>query len=293
MEDILTVAVVNFKSSYRDIDSNIRRMKGYAAAALRRGADIVLLPEVAQTGADFICDEDIPLEEKHAAGREPSEQCFNDMSKISKKYGGYIVYGAVETTDDDKFYNCAFVCGPEGKIGRYRKIHPFWNENAWFDKGTEPFMFNTPWGPVGVGICYDTYQFPELMRYYVDKGARLYLNPTALMEEVTFNGSHESFLSYYSTLDYGVLCNTIFIASSNLTGYDHGSYFGGGSIVIGPKITPFYETDIHTYGGSRDDAQEGISMATIDLSLAKRRLCMDNPFSGEPEYRPELYKTWN
>jgi predicted amidohydrolase len=152
-------------------------------------------------------------------------------------------------------------------------------------------MFDTEWGPVSIGVCYDTYQFPEIMRHYVAKGSRLYLNPTAVVEEIGREGGRQAFLDYYApTLEYGVLCNTIFIASANLTGFDDNSYFGGGSAVIGPKITPFFETNVHYYAGCKDNVQEELLVATIDLSLAKRCLMDDTGAAGEPDYRPDVYK---
>lgn len=164
------------------------------------------------------------------------------IAKTAKKYGIYIVFGLAEKTDDDgeKVYNSAVAIGPDGVIGSYKKMHPFDSENKFFTKGDTPFMFDTQWGPISIGICYDTYQFPELMRHYVAKGSRLYLNPTAVVEEYSKNESRQAFIDYYApTLEYGVLCNTIFIASANLTGFDDVNYFGGGSAIIGPKITPF------------------------------------------------------
>jgi predicted amidohydrolase len=129
------------------------------------------------------------------------------------------------------------------------------------------------------------------MRHYVSKGSRLYLNPTAVIEEIPKEGSRQAFINYYApTLEYGVLCNTIFIASANLTGFDDVNYFGGGSAVIGPKITPFFETDMTYYAGDKDNVQEGVFIATIDLSLARMRLMDDTGAAGEPDYRPELYR---
>jgi predicted amidohydrolase len=152
-------------------------------------------------------------------------------------------------------------------------------------------MFDTKWGPISIGICYDTYQFPELMRYYVNKGSRLYLNPTAVVEEVTLTNSRQGFINYYApTLEYGVICNTIFIASSNLTGWDKINYFGGGSCVIGPKIDPTSETDVTYYAGDKDNVQAEMFIATIDLSLATRRLCVDNDYVGKPDFRPDVYR---
>lgn len=290
-EDILTIAVVNFKPDAGQKIENLRRMKGFAAAASKRGADLILFPEMCLMGYDYYISQKITMEEKKESAETLDGNSAKTMAEISKKYGNYIVFGAAEYAEEkDCLYNSAFVTGPEGVIGTYRKIHPYDAENMWCEKGSEPFMFETPWGPVGIGICYDSYQFPELMRYYVSKGMRLYLNPTAEFEQVELAGSRESFLHYYSTLDYGVICNSIFIASANLVGYDMETYFAGGSCILGPKVTPFVENDVYCYGGSRDNRQETLELATIDLSLADRSLCKENKWAGEIDYRPHIYK---
>lgn len=290
-EDILTIAVVNFKPDAGQKIENLRRMKGFAAAASKRGSDLILFPEMCLMGYDYYISQQITMEEKKKSAETLDGNSAKTMAEISKKYGNYIVFGAAEYAEEkDCLYNSAFVTGPEGVIGTYRKIHPYDAENMWCEKGSEPFMFETPWGPVGIGICYDSYQFPELMRYYVSKGMRLYLNPTAEFEQVELAGSWESFLHYYSTLDYGVICNSIFIASANLVGYDMETYFAGGSCILGPKVTPFVENDVYCYGGSRDNRQETLELATIDLSLADRSLWKENKWAGEIDYRPHIYK---
>jgi len=291
-KDILTVAVVNFKVPAGNKESNISRIKGFSIAAAKRGADLVLFPELCLMGYDYFVNEDISMNDKIQATETLQGPSCKVLAQVAKEYGIYIVFGASEKKDSsDKLYNSAIAIGPDGVIGSYQKIHPFDSENKYFVKGETPFMFDTPWGPISIGICYDTYQFPELMRYYVSKGSRLYLNPTAVIEEIPKEGSRQAFINYYApTLEYGVLCNTIFIASANLTGYDDTNYFGGGSAVIGPKITPFFETDMTYYAGNKDNVQEGVSIATIDLSLAGRRLMDDTGAAGEPDYRPELYR---
>jgi predicted amidohydrolase len=292
-KDIITVAVVNFKVSTRDKEINLKRIVGFAEAAAKRGADLVLFPELCIMGYDFYIQKDIDMKEKLASAETLEEEVCNSISKIAAKYGIYVVLGMAEklTSDANEMYNSAVAIGPTGVIGSYKKIHPFELENLCFSKGEKPFMFETPWGPISIGICYDTYQFPELLRHYVGKGSRLYLNPTALTEEVGKEGSRQAFVNYYApTLEYGVLCNTIFIASSNLTGYDNENFFGGGSAIIGPKVSSFFETDVYYYAGNKDNTQEEILIATIDLSLARRRLCVENECSGTADYRPDLYK---
>lgn len=292
-KDIINVAVVNFKVNSGDKRNNLRRIIEFSTAAAKRGADLVLFPEMCLTGYAYYVNEAVSMKEKISMAETISGASCISIAKIAKEYGIYVVFGMAEKVEESSkgLYNCAVVIGPEGVIGSYQKLHPFDIENNWCLKGEKAFMFDTPWGPISLGICYDTYQFPELMRHYVANGSRLYLNPTAVIEEIPKEGSRQAFINYYApTLEYGVLCNTIFIASSNLTGYDNTTYFGGGSAVIGPKITPFFETDVMYYAGSKDNVQESVEIATIDLSLAKRRLCVVNPITGNPDYRPEIYK---
>ena len=62
-----------------------------------------------------------------------------------------------QRAEDGTVYNAAVACGPDGVLGRYRKMHLPADEPTWAGRGDEPFMFGTPWGPVGVSICYDTF----------------------------------------------------------------------------------------------------------------------------------------
>ena len=204
-----------------------------------------------------------------------------------------IVYGFPykEKPEDTVIYNAAAVLGPEGFIGIYKKIHLYAVDNLWSAKGDEPFMFDTKWGPISLGICYDNYQFPELVRYYVWKGSRLHLNPTFAAEEVPNEGSRYAWKRCYAPhLEYLVLTSSIFIASSNVTGWVGSLYGGGGSYVIGPKTNAFEEVEVATYIGDVDDYQNKMHICTIDLSLAVRHQCTDNPYGGGPDYRPGIYK---
>ncbi|HVI40302.1 MAG TPA: carbon-nitrogen hydrolase family protein [Anaerovoracaceae bacterium] len=292
-QDIITVAVVNFKVNTKDKENNLKRITGFAEAAAKRGADLVLFPELCVMGYDYYVDKGIELAEKIQTAETLDGEICKAISKVAEKHGIYVVFGMAEKRSSDaaEIYNSAVAIGPKGVLGSYQKIHPFEEENLWFTKGETPFMFDTPWGPISIGICYDTYQFPELMRHYVAKGSRLYLNPTAVVEEIDKAGGRQAFINYYApTLEYGVLCNTIFIASANLTAYDGSIYFGGGSAIIGPKLTPFFETDFTYYAGDKDNVQEGIYLSTLDLTLARRRLCDEETCTGVADYRPELYK---
>lgn len=294
-KDVMTVCVVNFMAVPGQVEHNLRRMLGYAEAAARQGADLVLFPELSLQGYDFYVDASVGREEKIRRTETIDGASCGRIERLARERGILIVFGMGEKDADgsDALYNSAVAYGPVGFLGRYRKIHPFGEENRWFAKGDAPLLLTTEWGPIGVGICYDTYQFPELFRHYANHGARLCLNPTAVVEEVDKRNSRQAFANYYyPTLSYAVLCNTIYVASANLCGKGTVNYFAGGSLVVGPKITPFFETDVHIYAGDPDDAQQRMFTATIDLSLATRRLFTDNPITGTPDFRPDLYRNF-
>lgn len=293
ISDIITVAVVNFRADFGDKKSNLSRIRDFSIAAAKRGANLIVFPEMSLTGCDYLCSKTISRAEKEAIAETADGPSAKILEATAKEHGIYIVFGMPEKSTDDPhiLYNSALVLGPDGPVGCYRKIHPFGVENEWCVKGEAPLLFQTPWGPVGVGICYDTYHFPELMRYYTWQGARLYLNATAVEQMVRFDQSRQAFLdSYMPHLTSGVMSNNIFLASSNQAGYDKTNYFAGGSVILGPKTSGLKLIGYHRYGGDENDDQVGIHLATLDLSLAERRRFKPNPRTGTPDFRPEIYR---
>ncbi len=301
-EDIMNVAVVNFRQIWGNKESNLARIKGFIRSAAKAGADLVVFPEMALQGYD---DEDGVEKSQKMQIREaevvpgPSSLA---IAEVTKQYGVYAVFGMAERAEEGSeiVYNSAVACGPEGIIGTYRKIHPALAEQRWCVRGEEPFSFDTPWGPVGVGICYDSYNFHELIRYYAASGCRLYLNPTAIGP----SGRHDWRDYYMSGLKQCVNSCEIFVASSNLVGNnmvdeeeggslgniaDVGPGFGGGSVILGPGL---YDK-LHIYAGDVDAKEETYFMAPIDLSMAARRNFKVDPVKGCPDYRPDIYKKLN
>ena len=301
-EDIINVAVVNFRQIWGNKESNLERICGYIRSAAKAGADLIVFPEMALNGYD---DED-GVEHSQKMQIQEAETVPGPSSlavaEFTKKYGVYAVFGMAEREEEgsEVVYNSAVACGPEGVIGTYRKIHPALAEQRWCTRGEDPFAFDTPWGPVGVGICYDSYNFHELVRYYAASGCRLYLNPTAIGP----SGRHDWRDYYMFGLKQAVNSCEIFVASSNLTGNnmvdedeggslgniaDVGPGFGGGSVILGPGL---YDK-LHVYAGDVDMREEGYAMAAIDLTLATRRNFKVDPVKGCPDYRPDIYKKLN
>lgn len=96
------------------------------------------------------------------------------LAEQAQRLGLWLVGGSVplRTIFPDKLTNTCLVYGPDGqRVARYDKIHLFgfqrgeerYNEASAFVPGSQPVVFDTPFGRVGLGICYDL-RFPELFR---------------------------------------------------------------------------------------------------------------------------------
>ena len=76
----------------------------------------------------------------------------------AREVGCYVIFGIAERTAATMVpYNSAVLVGPEGFIGVERKIHLPLIEKDYFLQGTEPQVFNTAIGKIGIIICYELF----------------------------------------------------------------------------------------------------------------------------------------
>lgn len=138
------------------------------AQAVAQGAELVALPEYfpmisPDKQALFALAED--------DGQGPMQEF---LAEQAQKHGIWLVGGSLPLKSyvEDKLTNSCLVYGPNGqRVARYDKVHLFsfkkgeeqYNESATQIAGNRPVSFDTPFGRVGLGICYDL-RFPELFR---------------------------------------------------------------------------------------------------------------------------------
>ena len=285
MRSILNLAVVNFRAKWGDKAYNLERIKGYMTCASKRGAEFIVFPEMCLTGYD---DEDNKTKDEKMQilnAESHNGKVVKELEELAQMYKIYALVGMPEKEEHSKnVYNSVLIIKPDGTSETYRKIHLALNEPNWATSGDESCLIETPWGKVGICICYDIYSFPELARYYAAKGARLVINPTAYAKS-------RGFVKGKTTLESTVLMNGIYVATANLCGKDLINDFWGGSSIIGPsqKMQDIYYYAGYPFGDEMGQEQE-IYMATIDLSLAHRGVFQENPLLGRMDFRPEIYK---
>lgn len=205
--------------------ANVRKIEEYTAKAKKQGADLVIFPELSLTGYT-IRDELFELAEKIPG---PSTSA---IEKIAKKHKVYIVFGMPELSGKTQatIYNSAVLVGPEGYVGKYRKMHlpthSVFEEKRYFRPGYHAGTFDTNIGKIGLIICYDIF-FPEVCRLTRLEGAQII---------VCISASPAVRKSFFETLTVArAIENATFLAYVNLVGIEDGLQFWGGSRLIAPN----------------------------------------------------------
>jgi nitrilase len=116
------------------------------------------------------------------------------LREWAAEYNVWILGGSIflKSSKKDLVTNTSLLINPDGDIAaRYDKIHLFdaeisgdktaYRESNIVKAGKKPVMAQTPWGTVGLSICFDL-RFPELYRAYAAKAARIIFVPAAFTE---------------------------------------------------------------------------------------------------------------
>lgn len=219
--------------------ATLEKLLANVREAARQECDLVVFPETAldtwSTCED--CARDHSPCTWHRAEAEladgPSAQA---IAAVARDLDIHVIYGFEERDPDDAgiLYNSASLVAPDGLVGTYRKIHlgiPL--ETDRFTPGNALPVFPTRLGPIGIQICYDFYNAPELSRILAFKGARLLVNPTGRgdLPRGGENLRHMTLVRAQESLVYAV--------SSNRVGTAHGKGWAGNSVIGGPAFPGF------------------------------------------------------
>lgn len=160
----LRVAALSPEIVIGDLDGNLDRIRSAISAAARRGAELIVLPELATSGYVFAD----PEEAREAALAADDPRWASLQEAIPED--AVVVVGYVER-DGDRLFNTAAVLTHDGRLADYRKSHLWGDEKLVFDSGSEAgIVVEAPFGRLGVALCYDN-EFPEVPRRLALAGA--------------------------------------------------------------------------------------------------------------------------
>ncbi len=255
-EAAVTVAVIQMEPKIGETRANVARSIELLEEAAGRGANLAVLPELCNTGYVF----QSRAEARSLAEAIPDGETARTWEAAARRLGLHLVAGITEL-DGERLFNSAVVIGPDGLIGRYRKVHLWADEALYFTPGDLGFpVFDTPLGKIGCHICYDCW-FPESFRLAALQGAEILCVPT---NWVPIPGQDPKREAMANIIVMGAAhSNSVFVAAADRVGTERGQPFIGQSLIVSHTGWP-------VAGPASPDGEE-ILYATINLADARRK----------------------
>ena len=181
---------------------------------------IVVFPELAVTG--YLMHDDV----FDLAEEIPTGPLSQKVTKIAETNQCYLIVGIPEISVPGVLYNAAVFFGPEGFLGKGRKIfipnHSVFNERRYFRSATTINVVESPFGKIGLQVCYDLFS-PEITRAHALLGAH-----TSICISASPGVRRQYFESF---LPARAMENTINMVYVNQSGIQDDLVFWGGSEV--------------------------------------------------------------
>ncbi len=276
MKEPITLAAVQCALA-KSVAENVARVTELVREAAGRGAQVILPPELFE--GPYFCREE---KDEFFSWARPFEghPTVAHFAALAKELNVVIPVSFFERAGQAYYNSLALVDAGGETLGLYRKSHipdgPGYEEKFYFRPGDTGFKsWNTRFGPLGVGICWDQW-YPECARSMVLQGADILLYPTAIGSEPANAGLDTRDMWQRAMIGHAV-SNIAPVVASNRVGTEDGQVFYGSSFIANHMGTKIAEL-------CRDE--EGVIVATVDLDEVRRARASWGFFRDR---RPELY----
>jgi predicted amidohydrolase len=182
----MRAAVIQMRST-DDVAANLAAARGLVAEAAGAGAQLAALPE----NFAFMRSEGLAI----PCAQGLDGEIVGTLRELARAHGLWLLGGTFpEAAEGGRVHNTSVLVAPSGEVEAvYRKIHLFdvdlraqggslFQESASIAPGREVVTAKTPYGAVGMSVCYDL-RFPELYRRHAEAGARFLAVPSAFAKE--------------------------------------------------------------------------------------------------------------
>lgn len=242
-------------NSGRGIRANIEAVLSLIREACGRGAELVLLPE------NVAMIEPIQAKQREKALPEDEHPALAAFAEEAARQGVWILIGSLAIRrDDGRVANRSLLVDSSGRIvARYDKIHLFdvdlgpeesYRESAVIASGDRAVVAETPWGRLGMSVCYDL-RFPQLYRALANAGADFLAIPAAFTR--TTGAAHWHVLVRARAIETGCYV----LAPAQTGAHAEGRLTFGHSLIVDP------------WGAVLADAGDDVGVISAELDAAR------------------------
>jgi predicted amidohydrolase len=240
MSATLKTACIQFTAG-PDIEDNLNTLEEMVRAAAAKGAQFIATPENS-------CHIRSPQSAKLKSARgETDNLALNYYASWAAELKIWLLIGSISVKlDNGKLANRSYLFNDQGNIvARYDKIHLFdvdlptgesHRESDLFEAGKNATLAKTPWGGLGMTICYDV-RFPHLYRKLAKDGAKIITVPAAFT--VPTGQAHWEILLRSRAIETGAYI----IAPAQCGEHEGGRHTYGHSLIIDPWGNVIAEAD--------------------------------------------------
>ncbi|HEX2115865.1 MAG TPA: carbon-nitrogen hydrolase family protein [Alphaproteobacteria bacterium] len=242
-------------SSTREVGENVAAVSAQIARARAEGADLICTPE--NTG---LMEPNRALRLQKAEP-EASSRALAGFREAAAKSGAWVLIGSLAIKlEGDKLANRSFLLDGSGNVvAKYDKIHMFdvdlaggesYRESATFRPGDRAVLAETPWGPLGMTVCYDL-RFAYLYRALAHAGALFLSIPSAFTRPT--GSAHWHVLMRARAIETGCYV----FAPAQCGEHAEGRKTYGHSLIVAP------------WGEVLADGGEQVGIISADIDVAK------------------------
>ena len=237
------IAAFQMNCRMGDVRANIKTIRSLSMSISKYDPDFVCFPELATTGYS------LNNKWRKYAEEIPGETS-EELSQIASELGAYLICGVDELdTVTGNIHDSSVLISPNGRVlGVYRKVHLWDQERKYFTRGAKFPVFETKFGKIGMGICYDI-EFPEPARALASQGAQILFFPSAQMSPI------EKYVDTYVLSRAAE--NTSFVVFSNRIGMEDQTHFFGHSQIASPECKVL----------AKANRSRPFALAEVDLSI--------------------------
>ncbi len=275
---MINVAAIQTSFS-TDTSANVGKVTDLVLAAAKRGAQVILLPELFENVYFCTLEKDEYFSLAKPLEGHPTIAHFSELARDLKVA---LPVSFFEHAGQSYFNSLAMIDADGSVLGIYRKSHipdgPGYEEKFYFRPGNTGFkVWATKYGKIGVGICWDQW-YPEAARSMMLLGADVLMYPTAIGTEPEEPGFDTKDPWQRAMIGHAV-SNVVPVVAANRTGRELQQTFYGHSFICDHRGNKVAEL-------GREET--GVIDASFDLEAIRRNRAA---FGFFRDRRPELYLT--